>query len=249
MVWNFRGMALAGLCFALGGGCPGSQFFFSGEGDGDAAIFCCGMLVGAAVAHNWFLAAVPDKLEDKTLVVGGPGLQGQIAVVAGISSVSCSVSRRESKRKRVRETGRRLLRGTCEKGLEWANRAWCCFSRCTPSFACREHLRESGLECKAIPTPRHLSSDCGTALRFPWRAAKPRWKRRFPGWIWRSIPSTHESNESGFRPTIVYLDHAATSWPKPPEVCEHMVRALTGLTANAGRSGHGPSMESAPDRV
>ena len=24
----------------------------------------------------------------------------------------------------------------------------------------------AGCECKLIPTPRHLSSDCGTALRF-----------------------------------------------------------------------------------
>ena len=78
-------MVLAGLCFALGGGCPGRQFFLSGEGDGDAAIFCCGMFVGAGVAHNWFLAAVPDKMVESTLVIGGPGPYGQIAVVAGIA--------------------------------------------------------------------------------------------------------------------------------------------------------------------
>jgi cysteine desulfurase family protein len=44
---------------------------------------------------------------------------------------------------------------------------------------------------------------------------------------------------------LIYLDHAATSWPKPPEVCEQMTRALVDLTANAGRSGHQPSIESA----
>lgn len=44
---------------------------------------------------------------------------------------------------------------------------------------------------------------------------------------------------------VVYLDHAATSWPKPPEVAEQMTRALADLTANAGRSGHQPSIESA----
>ncbi len=43
----------------------------------------------------------------------------------------------------------------------------------------------------------------------------------------------------------IYLDHAATSWPKPPEVAEQMTRALADLTANAGRSGHQPSVESA----
>ncbi len=82
--WNFLGMVLAGLCFVLGGGCPGRQFFLSGEGDGDAAIFCCGMLVGAGVTHNWFLAAVPDKMVDNTLMIGGPGIYGQIAVMVGI---------------------------------------------------------------------------------------------------------------------------------------------------------------------
>ena len=44
---------------------------------------------------------------------------------------------------------------------------------------------------------------------------------------------------------LVYLDHAATSWPKPPEVREQMTHALTELTANAGRSGHAPSVQSA----
>jgi cysteine desulfurase family protein len=44
---------------------------------------------------------------------------------------------------------------------------------------------------------------------------------------------------------LIYLDHAATSWPKPPEVGEQMSRALAELTANAGRSGHAPSVRSA----
>jgi len=26
--------------------------------------------------------------------------------------------------------------------------------------------KSAGCECKLVPTPRHLSSDCGTALRF-----------------------------------------------------------------------------------
>jgi len=28
--------------------------------------------------------------------------------------------------------------------------------------------KRAGFEVKLIPTPRHLSSDCGTALRFRW---------------------------------------------------------------------------------
>ena len=47
-LWNFGGMVLAGLAFILAGGCPGRQFIMSGEGDGDAAVFALGMIVGAA---------------------------------------------------------------------------------------------------------------------------------------------------------------------------------------------------------
>ncbi|MCX7981312.1 MAG: YedE family putative selenium transporter [Syntrophales bacterium] len=58
-LWNFLGMALAGLAFVLAGGCPGRQLFLSGEGDMDAAIFVLGMMVGAAVAHNLNFASSP----------------------------------------------------------------------------------------------------------------------------------------------------------------------------------------------
>ncbi len=51
-LWNYLGMATAGLAFALAGGCPGRQLFMAGEGDSDAGIFALGLLVGAAMAHN-----------------------------------------------------------------------------------------------------------------------------------------------------------------------------------------------------
>jgi hypothetical protein len=73
-LWNFSGMALAGLAFALAGGCPGRQLFLAGEGDGDAAIFVLGMIVGAAFAHNFGLASSPQ----------GIGPHGIAAVVVGI---------------------------------------------------------------------------------------------------------------------------------------------------------------------
>ena len=37
---------------------------------------------------------------------------------------------------------------------------------------------------------------------------------------------------------IVYLDHAATSWPKPPEVFEAMRKAMEEAVANPGRGSH-----------
>ena len=61
-VWNFAGMALAGLAFALAGGCPGRQLFLAGEGDGDSAVFIIGMIIGAGIAHNFGLASSPKGL-------------------------------------------------------------------------------------------------------------------------------------------------------------------------------------------
>lgn len=74
--WNFAGMALAGLAFALAGGCPGRQLFLSGEGDGDAAIFVIGMIAGAAFAHNFGLASSP----------AGATPAGMVALVIGLAA-------------------------------------------------------------------------------------------------------------------------------------------------------------------
>jgi len=73
-LWNFGGMVLAGLAFALAGGCPGRQLFLAGEGDGDAAVFVLGMIVGAGFAHNFGLASSPD----------GVGTYGIPAVIIGL---------------------------------------------------------------------------------------------------------------------------------------------------------------------
>lgn len=72
--WNFAGMVLAGLAFALAGGCPGRQLFLAGEGDGDSAVFVLGMIVGAAFAHNFGLASSPKGL----------GPHGMAAVIIGL---------------------------------------------------------------------------------------------------------------------------------------------------------------------
>lgn len=37
---------------------------------------------------------------------------------------------------------------------------------------------------------------------------------------------------------LIYLDNAATSWPKPPEVADAMVRFLAEKAGNPGRGGH-----------
>ncbi|MFH1145178.1 MAG: YedE family putative selenium transporter [Candidatus Eisenbacteria bacterium] len=84
-VWSFLGMTLAGLAFALAGGCPGRQLFMAGEGDGDAGIFVIGMISGAAFAHNFGLGAVPDKIVEGVTQVGGPAPDGQAAVLIGLA--------------------------------------------------------------------------------------------------------------------------------------------------------------------
>jgi len=38
------------------------------------------------------------------------------------------------------------------------------------SLRAEKALANAGLAVKLIPTPRQLSSDCGTAIRFPWAA-------------------------------------------------------------------------------
>ena len=81
-LWNFLGMALAGLAFALAGGCPGRQLFLSGEGDGDAGIFVLGMIVGAGFSHNFALAGTPDSVANAT--VGGLSPYGMAAVILGL---------------------------------------------------------------------------------------------------------------------------------------------------------------------
>ena len=73
-LWNFLGMALSGLAFVLAGGCPGRQLFLSGEGDGDAAIFATGMIVGAGFAHNFSMASS----------AAGPGAYGPTIVMIGL---------------------------------------------------------------------------------------------------------------------------------------------------------------------
>lgn len=44
---------------------------------------------------------------------------------------------------------------------------------------------------------------------------------------------------------MIYLDNAATSWPKPPDVLQAMTRVLEQAGGNPGRSGHALSIDAA----
>lgn len=82
-LWSFLGMALAGWGSILLGGCPLRQLILAGEGSGDSAVTVLGMIVGAAVAHNFGLAGNPDSVVDGVYKVGGIGTHGMVAVVLG----------------------------------------------------------------------------------------------------------------------------------------------------------------------
>ncbi len=73
-LWNFLGMVLVGICAVLLGGCPLRQTILASEGDHDSSITIMGLIVGAAFAHNFGIAASPK----------GVGMNGKIAVVVGI---------------------------------------------------------------------------------------------------------------------------------------------------------------------
>ena len=61
------------------------QLILAAQGNGDSAVTVFGMLVGAALAHNFGLAGNPDsKSEAGELIVGGISTAGKIAVVLGL---------------------------------------------------------------------------------------------------------------------------------------------------------------------
>lgn len=70
-LWNFLGMVLSGWACVLLGGCPLRQLILTGEGNIDSAATVTGILVGAAFAHNFGLAASPK----------GVPANGKIAVI------------------------------------------------------------------------------------------------------------------------------------------------------------------------
>lgn len=69
-LYNFLGMVIVGWGSSLLSGCPFRQVVKAGSGNSNAAIVILGFLVGAAIAHNFALAASPK----------GVGINGQIAV-------------------------------------------------------------------------------------------------------------------------------------------------------------------------
>jgi len=79
-LWNFLSMSLVGLAATLLGGCPLRQLILSGEGDTDAGVTVLGLIVGAAIAHNFFTTASPSGIGDNSVVAVIAGLVFCLAI-------------------------------------------------------------------------------------------------------------------------------------------------------------------------
>ncbi|MGI6685773.1 MAG: YedE family putative selenium transporter [Bacillota bacterium] len=73
-LWNFLGLYVVGIGSTFLGGCPLRQTVLAGHGNIDSAATIIGFIVGAALAHNFSIAASPK----------GVGIAGQYIVVISI---------------------------------------------------------------------------------------------------------------------------------------------------------------------
>ena len=87
-LWNILSMYAVGFAAVLLGGCPLRQLVLAGTGSSDSVITVLGMFVGAGLAHNFKLAGAPAAVADAAKGIeasaGGPGVNGQIFVIASI---------------------------------------------------------------------------------------------------------------------------------------------------------------------
>lgn len=90
-LWNILGMYTVGFAAVLAGGCPLRQLILAGQGSSDAAVTVIGMLVGAALCHNFGLASSGTALNAETqeVVAGAATPAGKVACI--ICIVICFV--------------------------------------------------------------------------------------------------------------------------------------------------------------
>lgn len=83
-LWSFLGMMVAGWGSVLLGGCPLRQLILAGEGNGDSAVTVLGMIVGAAISHNFGMAGNADAMKDGVFAAGGVAFAGRVGIVIGL---------------------------------------------------------------------------------------------------------------------------------------------------------------------
>ena len=81
ILWNILGMYVVGFAAILAGGCPLRQLVLAGQGSSDAAVTVLGLFAGAAIAHNFKLAGSADTMVEGVFTMGGPGINGKIAII------------------------------------------------------------------------------------------------------------------------------------------------------------------------
>ena len=101
-LWNILGMYTVGFAAVLAGGCPLRQLILAGQGSSDAAMTVVGMFVGAAMCHNFGLAASGTAMNAETqeVVAGAVPLNGKVACI--ICIIVCFVIAFTNKRKEAK---------------------------------------------------------------------------------------------------------------------------------------------------
>lgn len=101
-LWNLLGMYTVGFAATLAGGCPLRQLILAGQGSSDSAMTVVGMFVGAALCHNFGLAASGTALNAETqeVVAGAVPFNGKVACI--ICIVVCFIIAFTNKREEVK---------------------------------------------------------------------------------------------------------------------------------------------------
>lgn len=100
-LWNILGMYAVGFAAVLAGGCPLRQLILAGQGSSDAAVTVIGMFVGAALCHNFGLAASGTAMNAETqeIVAGAVPFNGKVALI--ICIVTCFIIAFTNKREKA----------------------------------------------------------------------------------------------------------------------------------------------------
>lgn len=87
-LWNILGMYAVGFAAVLAGGCPLRQLILAGQGSSDSAVTVIGMFVGAALCHNFGLAASGTAMNAETqeIVAGAVPFNGKVALIICIAA-------------------------------------------------------------------------------------------------------------------------------------------------------------------
>ena len=93
-LWNFLGMVVVGWGSTLLGGCPLRQLILAGEGNSDSAVTVIGMLLGAALSHNFKLASSGEGSTPN----GHNAVWAALAILLVISLLCTFVKRKEAKK-------------------------------------------------------------------------------------------------------------------------------------------------------